>query len=74
MKFRLEFRNISGETRTEIVTLDPVEISSVNALLNQRGAEESSAMAIAYAIQAAYRTMPTGFEYFAAASIPELSS
>jgi hypothetical protein len=71
VKFSLEFRNISGEAKTEIVALDPIEIASVTALLDQRRIEESSAMAITYAIQAAYRTMPNGFEYFAATAIPE---
>jgi hypothetical protein len=67
--FSCEFRNSSGESRTEIVTLQPAEISSVNMLLMQRGSEESSVMATAYAIRGAYRMMPNGFEHFAVTAL-----
>jgi hypothetical protein len=74
VKYNCEFRNIAGEIKTVIVELDPIEISSVNTLRERRGAEESGVMAITYAIRAAYRLMPNGFEYFAATALPELSS
>jgi hypothetical protein len=73
-RYNCEFRNTAGEIKTVIVELDPIEISSVNTLRERSGAEESGVMAIAYAIQAGYRKMPSGFEYFAATAIPELSS
>jgi hypothetical protein len=69
VKFTCEFRNKSNQSRTEVVALQPAEVSSVKNLLLHRGSEESSVMAQAYALAAAYRTMPAGFEHFAVTAL-----
>ncbi len=66
MKYEVEFRATSGETKRVIVTLEPDEVRSVNALLALRGSDEAGLMAESYASRAGYRSAPDGFDFVAA--------
>ncbi len=72
MKYEVEFRASSGETKRVIVTLEPDEISSASMRsLHCAGLTKPGLWQCSYATRHGYRNMPDGFDYFAATAIPD---
>ena len=62
MKFACKFCNAdTDESRTIIAALSAREVESVDALARAKGTETSNAVALEYALRAAYREVPKGF-------------
>lgn len=65
MRFTVRFRKYEGEFRTIIAHLSAREVESVEALRKSKGTQTADDAAAAYALRAAYREVPAGFDHIA---------
>lgn len=66
MRFEVHFENRhSGDCKNIVACLSAREVESVEALRRAKGMEKAGEVAASYALRAAYREVPRGFEHTA---------